>query len=398
MDFSIVEAILADQGGASVTYSYIGQITHSHGNRDLCALAPPRLADLLARSSRIRDMEDYALWRAKLDDDVIGYLTVYKAPQSKSRLIITPKGVISWSSMEGIPVGIMRLDTSLLCLEVNTYAQSLLGRTRDELLGTKWHELVDPSLLLELEYHAQARGAGRTLSAKCGLLHFSPSTGSERHLAFSLAQDWRQHGVSYMTLMDASDQYLARVRAEQRVRTDALTRLASRAGLFEHLEALSEDAIDECALAFIDLNEFKRINDTFGHAAGDEVLRIAALRIKAATRNRDVVARVGGDEFVVVYHGVRERAELTTMGQTIIDAFKSDVSVDGATLRIRASVGIALASDWSSDDAVGRLSRAEQLMSLADRAMYLAKRRAAGHLEVYERDQGQFVIRPTEPL
>ncbi|MEQ9503336.1 MAG: EAL domain-containing protein [Deltaproteobacteria bacterium] len=164
-----------------------------------------------------------------------------------------------------------------------------------------------------------------------------------------------------------------RKRTEQRVRAlasrDALTGLANRTTFQERLnEALarSERSQEPIALLFVDLDRFKAINDTFGHAAGDIVVRDVASRLSEAVREYDVVARLGGDEFAVLLSELDDPLTPQRVADRILDALALPIPLGDATVAISASIGIATSPD------AGRT--AEQLVKSADFAMYAAKR------------------------
>jgi diguanylate cyclase (GGDEF)-like protein len=112
---------------------------------------------------------------------------------------------------------------------------------------------------------------------------------------------------------------------------------------------------------FIDVDHFKRINDTLGHAAGDRVLRHVAQRIKSSVREEDSVARLGGDEFIVVLPEVRQRADAEAVAGKIVQATVQPFSLDGQDIFISVSIGVSVFPDEGED--------AETLMRHADAAM-----------------------------
>lgn len=120
------------------------------------------------------------------------------------------------------------------------------------------------------------------------------------------------------------------------------------------------------AVLGIDLDEFKEINDRHGHAAGDAVLQAVAARMRACLRPEDTLARTGGDEFVAVLAGLGAPVDAETVARKLIDAATTPVQFEGRSLRVGASVGIALFPDHGED--------AESLLRAADAAMYAAKR------------------------
>jgi diguanylate cyclase len=161
---------------------------------------------------------------------------------------------------------------------------------------------------------------------------------------------------------------------------DQLTGAANRLLLMDRLSATvrrqsSQD--DGLVLVFIDLDGFKKVNDTWGHPAGDEVLRAVAQRLAELVRPADTVARVGGDEFVLLCHGVgHEHAE--ALGHRIQAAVCRPIRVGSADICVGASVGVLTATATSLAPARDSLIAADDLLRRADWAMYEAKRGGGG--------------------
>ncbi|MFC4933189.1 EAL domain-containing protein [Massilia sp. GCM10023247] len=171
------------------------------------------------------------------------------------------------------------------------------------------------------------------------------------------------------------EEILERRQAEARVHHmayhDSLTGLPNRALLADRLERAilaAQRADGKLAIMFLDLDRFKNINDSLGHATGDHLLREVAGRLCRAVRASDTVARLGGDEFVVLVPGVHALEECSAIGDKIIEALASPVPFEGHHLHISPSIGICIYPDDGSD--------VETLMRNADAAMYQAK--AAG--------------------
>ncbi len=159
---------------------------------------------------------------------------------------------------------------------------------------------------------------------------------------------------------------------------DSLTGLANRAGFRRRVEeALSrpERRGGRQALLFVDLDDFKDVNDLLGHAAGDELLRVAARRLQDALRPGDLVARLGGDEFAVLLDGIPDVATACRLAGRAVDALATPVEVSGQTVHVGASVGVALRQSDST---------LETLMQEADMAMYAAKGLGKGRVEAYD--------------
>jgi diguanylate cyclase len=150
---------------------------------------------------------------------------------------------------------------------------------------------------------------------------------------------------------------------------DALTGLPNRALFNDRLEHGLAQAHRHgwtLALMFVDLNDFKIINDTYGHAAGDEILRTIAARLTDNTRNDDTVSRHGGDEFLYLLMEVKDESDIAAIAEKIVGSIQQPCTVNNAPLIISASVGISIfPRDGTTADA---------LLKSADKAMYKAKR------------------------
>jgi diguanylate cyclase (GGDEF)-like protein/PAS domain S-box-containing protein len=155
---------------------------------------------------------------------------------------------------------------------------------------------------------------------------------------------------------------------EQLASFDALTGLPNRRLLQDRLEQTTrrmQRRNDGMAVMFIDLDGFKNVNDTYGHAVGDLVLREVASRLQKCIRSSDSVGRLGGDEFAIVLDGARLPADAALVGERIVAAMAEPLILEGRRLKIAASIGIAVYSDDGTDAAT--------LLKNADAAMYKAK-------------------------
>ena len=164
--------------------------------------------------------------------------------------------------------------------------------------------------------------------------------------------------------------------AETLALTDTLTGLRNRRSLSMTLETLMQNGLS-FGLMHIDLDFFKAVNDTFGHAAGDHVLRQVAQVLLQETRAGDTVARVGGDEFVAVFPGQISAATLEGIARRIIAALTNPIAFDGHLCRISASVGITATSHYARPDI-------DQMQANADEALYASKHAGRGRATVYQ--------------
>lgn len=154
--------------------------------------------------------------------------------------------------------------------------------------------------------------------------------------------------------------------AEEQAMTDVLTGLRNRRALDLSLAELTRSGTP-FGLMHIDLDFFKQVNDTHGHAAGDHVLRAVAAVLRSETRMSDTVARVGGDEFVIALSGVADPAVLAAVARRIIDKMTQPIDFEGNLCRISASIGVTISTFY--DPPV-----ADQMQLDADEALYASKR------------------------
>ena len=162
--------------------------------------------------------------------------------------------------------------------------------------------------------------------------------------------------------------------------TDTLTGLANRHQLHTHVNSLIEHCRDNnqlMAILLIDLNGFKPINDTLGHAAGDEVLRIVAERMREAVGHNCLITRLGGDEFTVVVENPKNELEVVVLAGNIVRSISRDLELDDRQVDLGASIGISIYPQHAETT--------DQLLSMADAAMYEAKSQRCG-VRVFEEE------------
>lgn len=177
---------------------------------------------------------------------------------------------------------------------------------------------------------------------------------------------------------DITERKAAELELLERVTRDPLTGLANRmyflTVLGRAVERSRKDPGYRFALVFVDLDDFKRINDTYGHLIGDQCLVVVGRRLESSVRPGDVVGRLGGDEFTVLLDGVRDAGDVRKVVRRIQQALSSPWEVGGYELRTTASIGVALAE--------GQYADAGEVLHAADRAMYRVKAGGGGGLEL----------------
>lgn len=162
---------------------------------------------------------------------------------------------------------------------------------------------------------------------------------------------------------------------------DTLTGLSNRVTFDDHLRLATDQAKRDgrrIAVMFLDLDRFKVINDTLGHAVGDKLLVQVAQRLKAGLRNSDTLARLGGDEFAVLLPQIRQANEAAEVAIKITSAIAEPIQVDGYSLHVTTSIGISLFPDDGS--------RAETIIKNADTAMYRSKDRGGNQFTFFSAD------------
>lgn len=171
----------------------------------------------------------------------------------------------------------------------------------------------------------------------------------------------------------------AKIAAEEQAYTDTLTGLKNRRAI-EHILARHAEWGIQFALMQVDLDWFKAVNDTLGHAAGDHVLQTVARVLVDATRDNDTVARVGGDEFIVMLPSTHDEAILTSIGERIIASLNEPIPYQGEMCRISASIGTALYEPGSGETV-------EDVKENADIALYVSKRAGRARQTFFREDE-----------
>jgi diguanylate cyclase (GGDEF)-like protein/PAS domain S-box-containing protein len=267
---------------------------------------------------------------------------------------------------------------TLRFLEVNTAATDHYGYTREEFLSMRVTDIRPASDVSALE---QDLGQGAQ-----GL----PSSHQWRHVVKdgrTIVVDIATHDLEFggrgAVLVLAQD-VTERLELDNRLRHqafhDTLTGLANRALFYdrvEHAVARGQRSDDAFAVLFIDLDNFKAINDTVGHSAGDAVLLEVAMRLRRAIRPSDTAARLGGDEFAVLIEPIAGGSIAIAVAERIAASLNQPVEVEGDMWFVSGSVGIAF-SDHSKNESV------DTILRNADVAMYNAKKRGRAQFTVFE--------------
>ena len=262
-------------------------------------------------------------------------------------------------------LAVLDRDGELLC--VNPAMLSILGHCETDILGQPLSNLVhvDDRLAADAAITSVTESRPK-LKLKWRL---NGRWGSVRLFEISLRNllaDPEVAGI-LVSLRDITEQHQFERQLAHQAFHDRLTGLPNRALFMDHAnKALKRSARSglSCGLLYIDLDDFKRINDEFGHVAGDRVLVELAARLNACVRSRDTFARIGGDEFTVLLHRFAGEEHLVRVAETNLANISTPIALARESVVPLASIGIS-----QSD----RETSADSLLSEADRAMYHAK-------------------------
>jgi diguanylate cyclase (GGDEF)-like protein/PAS domain S-box-containing protein len=276
--------------------------------------------------------------------------------------------------------------------------QRVLGYRIDEIEGTEFARLLRKSDRPRLAQivagigEAYVGGGAETHVIECSLRHRDGSWLEFEVQHTDLLQDEHVRGV-VLNSRDVSERKQFEDQLAHQAFHDPVTSLANRALFADRVEHSIKRASrggPAIGVMFIDLDDFKTVNDSLGHAAGDSVLQEVARRLQNAVRPGDTVARFGGDEFAILLDGIADSGEAADVAGRILGVLELQYDVDGKQVYPRASVGICLEGDgFGSSDA-------EELLRNADVAMYMAKRDSKGSYRVFEPAMHERVVERLE--
>lgn len=269
-----------------------------------------------------------------------------------------------------MPALICYLDREHRYRFANATYRDWFGVEPDELIGKRVDEMFPPELYeLRRPYMERALADGQLLSYEMEVT----VAGCQRHLRSTYVPDRAADGSVqglYVLILDITELKLVQLTLSRMVRFDHLTGLLNRQPFEERLEEAVRGAQrgqGALAVLFIDVDSFKSINDSRGHATGDAVLKEFARRLQRAVRGSDTVARLAGDEFVVLLERVRGPGQAEAVAAKVCAEMQPPFQLDDGELSVSASVGVA----WSDG---GQTMSAASAMAAADAALYEAKR------------------------
>jgi diguanylate cyclase (GGDEF)-like protein/PAS domain S-box-containing protein len=261
-----------------------------------------------------------------------------------------------------------------LVTDANPPICSLTGYTLQEMLGRHVLSFIAPEHVARV---LSVMSAGKETTYELAILH---KDGTPIPVEF-IVRTMLRNGERYrMTIVrDMRDRHAAQERIHHLAHHDVLTGLLNRGAFMERLDQAMEAARGtdgRLALLFVDLDHFKRVNDSLGHLVGDSLLRTVAARITDCLRGTDVVARFGGDEFMVLLPAAQQREDAEEVAHKLLRAIETPMEVESQSLSVTPSIGIAFYPDHGETPAT--------LIKHADTAMYVAKSRGRANCQFFE--------------
>ena len=272
--------------------------------------------------------------------------------------------------------------------------ERVLGYSVEEIEGTRFDRLLSEADRPRLQrlIAGDGAGSGEAHTLECSLTRQDGATLLFEVQHTDLLGDEHVQGI-VLNSRDVSERKEFEEQLAHQAFHDPVTNLANRA-LFsdrvEHALMRSQRGFPDIAVVFIDLDDFKTVNDSLGHAAGDQVLQEVARRLRIAVRPTDTVARFGGDEFAVLLETVTDSSEAADAAARILHALEIPYEIDGKQVFPRASLGICLVN--REEEA----PEAAELLRNADVAMYMAKRDSKGSYRVFEPAMHERVVERLE--
>ena len=340
-------------------------------------MAGDRVVERIERSLRHRDghliVVEATIWTTGEADDATLYAFLEDVTERRQAEDALAEAEERWRlALDAAPTGIALVGMDGHIVRVNEALCRIVGYSEEELLATTFQEISVPDdqpVSYEMLRRMRAGEIARFTMEK----RYRHADGHAVwvNLSVALARDSRGEPLHMVTHVEDITDRRARTQALQDAALrDPLTTLANRARFLTELDRAVVNATPQTPLGvlFLDLDGFKAVNDTYGHACGDELLTQIGQRLENAVRGRDLAARLGGDEFALLLPSVVHPEDVETIAARVLASFAAPFTLAaGAHLEIGASIGGAVATERSGTGSA--------LLARADAAMYEAKRR-----------------------
>ncbi len=286
-------------------------------------------------------------------------------------------------AFEHAPIGMMLVGPDGRISQVNRMLCELLGYEEDELVGREPDSLIHEEDRAE---HLRVRrelltGAVEEANLETRYVRRDGSIiWTNRHVVMQRAEDGTPVHV-IVQIQDITDLKISRERMEKLAFYDTLTGLANRRLFTDRLQQAVRHAVRTgrpTALMYLDLDNFKRVNDSLGHEAGDELLTTVARRLRESVRTEDTVGRFGGDEFTILLNEACDSRGASHVARKVLESLAEPITLAGHEFRVTTSIGLTLAPDDGTDP--------QTLLKNADLAMYRAKERGRDNYQFFSEE------------
>ncbi|HEY4697819.1 MAG TPA: diguanylate cyclase [Gallionella sp.] len=278
------------------------------------------------------------------------------------------------------PDCLLILDLDGVIRDINRTGHERLGYTRDEMVGMHITRLDPPEFAAKVPKRLDEIEKGGAVFESAHLRRDGTAMPVEINSRI-IELDGKK--VFFSVIRDISGRRTAEQKIAQLAYFDVLTNLPNRTLFYDRLDqavARARRYQQKFAVMFLDLDGFKRVNDEFGHHAGDCLLKMVAERLTVSARDMDTVARVGGDEFIFILNNVDHADNAVLVANKILESLSRPFVVQGNTCSIGCSIGISIFPDDTD--------HSETLVKMADDAMYMAKRTGRNNYQFFNAQPG----------
>ena len=278
------------------------------------------------------------------------------------------------------PDCLLILDLDGVIRDINRTGHERLGYTRDEMVGMHITRLDPPEFAAKVPKRLDEIEKGGAVFESAHLRRDGTAMPVEINSRI-IELDGKK--VFFSVIRDISGRRTAEQKIAQLAYFDVLTNLPNRTLFYDRLDqavARARRYQQKFAVMFLDLDSFKRVNDEFGHHAGDCLLKMVAERLTVSARDMDTVARVGGDEFIFILNNVDHADNAVLVANKILESLSRPFVVQGNTCSIGCSIGISIFPDDTD--------HSETLVKMADDAMYMAKRTGRNNYQFFNAQPG----------
>ncbi len=374
-----VSKLLTDANSEIVYYDSSGAILSGLKERSVVSsLYPESIAEQLAFCLKT-DINVITVKNLFVHTALIGWVDVLPNCRTDSgggwaALFIASDSLISEVS-RFMPFGFIHVDKNLNATFCNETAHRILGTQDSDVLHRGWLEQFGDSVIPSLKSYLDdvaTHGVPLSMSLKLTSplgrvtpvtlqVHLCPHSGPGQ---FSL----------YLLIYDLSETGLMKADLARAIEQDNLTGLLNRSAFLKKVKGLTRLEFENAAFIFIDVNEFKGINDTFGHKFGDKVLATVARRLSSMMQGREVISRFGGDEFVLCFPDQKDLTTVYNLARKLVSVVNASTYILGQKLDIRCSIGICWMPALSEFRNQNTDARIERALDAADQCMYLVKK------------------------